>query len=45
MYFNATGLWATEKHDDFAKTMLFLWRNRNKNINNVGAGVGMAVGP
>lgn len=35
----------TEKHDDFAKTMLFLWRNRNKNINNVGAGVGMAVGP
>ena len=35
----------TEKRDDFAKTMLFLWRNRNKNINNVGAGVGMAVGP
>ena len=35
----------TEEHDDFAKTMLFLWRNRNKNINNVGAGVGMAVGP
>jgi hypothetical protein len=35
----------TEKHDDFAKTMLFLWRNRDKNINNVGAGVGMAVGP
>lgn len=35
----------TEKHNDFAKTMQFLWRNRNMNINNVGAGVGMAVGP
>ena len=34
----------TEEHDDFAKTMQFLWRNRNGNINNVGAGVGMAVG-
>ena len=34
----------TESHDDFAKTMQFLWRNRNGNINNVGAGVGMAVG-
>ena len=35
----------TEKHDDFAQSMQFLWRNRNQNINNVGAGVGMAVGP
>jgi anaerobic magnesium-protoporphyrin IX monomethyl ester cyclase len=35
----------TEDHDDFAKSMQFLWRNRNQNINNVGAGVGMAVGP
>ena len=35
----------TEEHEDFAQTMAFLWRNRNKNINNVGAGVGMAVGP
>ena len=48
------GVWAatnwivgfpTEEHDDFAKTMQFLWRNRNMKINNVGAGVGMAVGP
>jgi anaerobic magnesium-protoporphyrin IX monomethyl ester cyclase len=35
----------TEQHTDFAKSMQFLWRNRNMNINNVGAGVGMAVGP
>jgi anaerobic magnesium-protoporphyrin IX monomethyl ester cyclase len=35
----------TEHRTDFAKTMQFLWRNRNMNINNVGAGVGMAVGP
>jgi len=35
----------TEQHDDFAQSMQFLWRNRNMNINNVGAGVGMAVGP
>ena len=35
----------TEEHDDFAKTMQFIWRNRNQNINNIGAGVGMAVGP
>ena len=34
----------TEKHLDFAQSMAFLWRNRNQNINNVGAGVGMAVG-
>ena len=48
------GVWAatnwivgfpTEDHNDFAKSMQFLWRNRNMNINNVGAGVGMAVGP
>lgn len=35
----------TEGHSDFAQTMSFLWRNRNYKINNVGAGVGMAVGP
>lgn len=35
----------TEEHDDFAKTMQFIWRNRDQNINNIGAGVGMAVGP
>lgn len=35
----------TEEQEDFAQTMTFLWRNRNGNINNVGAGVGMAVGP
>lgn len=35
----------TETRNDFAKTMQFLWRNRNQNINNIGAGVGMAVGP
>jgi anaerobic magnesium-protoporphyrin IX monomethyl ester cyclase len=34
-----------EEHQDFADSMTFLWRNRNMNINNVGAGVGMAVGP
>lgn len=48
------GVWAatnwivgfpTEQLDDFAQTMLFLWRNKDMNINNVGAGVGMAVGP
>lgn len=35
----------TETHCDFAKTMQFMWRNRNQGINNFGAGVGMAVGP
>lgn len=34
-----------EELQDFADSMTFLWRNRNNNINNVGAGVGMAVGP
>lgn len=35
----------TEQLVDFAQTMHFLWRNKDMNINNVGAGVGMAVGP
>lgn len=48
------GIWAatnwivgfpTEDLIDFAHTMTFLWRNRNNNLNNIGAGVGMAVGP
>lgn len=48
------GIWAstnwivgfpTEELTDFAQTMQFLWRNKDQNINNVGAGVGMAVGP
>jgi len=34
-----------EEFQDFADSMTLLWRNRNNNINNVGAGVGMAVGP
>ena len=34
-----------EDFQDFADSMTFLWRMRNNNINNVGAGVGMAVGP
>jgi hypothetical protein len=34
-----------EEPQDFADSMTLLWRNRNNNINNVGAGVGMAVGP
>jgi len=48
------GIWAatnwivgfpTEDLQDFADSMTFLWRNRNMNINNVGAGVGFAQGP
>ena len=48
------GIWAatnwivgfpTEDFQDFADSMTFLWRNRNMNINNVGAGVGFAQGP
>ena len=35
----------TEKFQDFADTMSFLWRVRNDNINNIGAGVGFAQGP
>lgn len=47
------GIWAatnwvigfpTEDLSDYANSMQFIWRNRNMNINNVGAGVGMAVG-
>ena len=48
------GIWAatnwivgfpTEEHKDFADSMTFLWRMRNMNINNVGAGVGYGQGP
>ena len=48
------GIWAatnwivgfpTEEPQDFADTMTFLWRVRNMNINNVGAGVGYGMGP
>ncbi len=35
----------TEKQSDFAQSMTLMWRMREMNINNVGAGVGMAVGP
>ena len=35
----------TEKFQDFADSITFLWRMRNNNINNVGAGVGFAQGP
>ena len=48
------GIWAatnwiigfpTEDMQDFADSMTFLWRMRNENINNVGAGVGFGLGP
>lgn len=48
------GIWAatnwivgfpTEGWQDFADSMTFLWRMRNENINNVGAGVGFGMGP
>jgi len=35
----------TEDFQDFADSMTFLWRMRNENINNVGAGVGYGLGP
>ena len=35
----------TETLQDFADSMTFLWRMRNMNINNVGAGVGYGLGP
>jgi hypothetical protein len=35
----------TEDLQDFADSMIFLWRMRNMNINNVGAGVGYGLGP
>ena len=35
----------TETLQDFADSMTFLWRMRNENINNVGAGVGYGLGP
>lgn len=47
------GIWAatnwivgfpTETLQDFADSMTFLWRVRNFNINNVGAGVGFGLG-
>ena len=48
------GIWAatnwivgfpTETLQDFADSMTLLWRMRNMNINNVGAGVGYGLGP
>lgn len=48
------GIWAatnwivgfpTETYQDFADSISLLWRMRNNNINNVGAGVGFAQGP
>jgi hypothetical protein len=48
------GIWAatnwivgfpSETYQDFADTMTFLWRIRNMNINNIGAGVGYGQGP
>lgn len=35
----------TEDLQDFSDSMTFLWRMRNMNINNVGAGVGYGMGP
>lgn len=35
----------TEDFNDFADSITFLWRMRNMNINNVGAGVGYGLGP
>ncbi len=35
----------TETLQDFADSMAFLWRMRNMNVNNVGAGVGFGLGP
>ena len=35
----------TEDLQDFADSISFLWRMRNMNINNVGAGVGYGLGP
>lgn len=48
------GIWAatnwivgfpTEDYKDFADSMTFLWRMREMNINNIGAGVGFGLGP
>ena len=35
----------TENLQDFADSMTLLWRVRNQNINNVGAGTGFGLGP
>lgn len=35
----------TEEHQDFADTMTLLWRIRNMNVNNIGAGMGFGLGP
>lgn len=46
--FNATNWivgFPTELFNDFADSMAFLWRMRECNINNVGAGVGYGLGP
>lgn len=46
--FNATNWivgFPTEDFQDFADSMTFLWRVKEYNINNVGAGVGYGMGP
>lgn len=35
----------TEKFNDFADSLAFIWRNRDMNVNNIAAGVGFAQGP
>jgi radical SAM superfamily enzyme YgiQ (UPF0313 family) len=35
----------TEQHQDFADSITLLWRIRNMNVNNVGAGLGFGLGP
>jgi Radical SAM superfamily/B12 binding domain len=35
----------TEEHQDFADSMTLLWRIRNMNVNNIGAGLGFGLGP
>lgn len=35
----------TEQYQDFADTMMFIWRNRNQNFNNIGTGMGFGLGP
>jgi hypothetical protein len=35
----------TEDHQDFADSMTLLWRIRDMNVNNIGAGMGFGLGP
>ena len=35
----------TENWQDFGDTMTIIWRMRNMNVNNIGAGVGFGLGP